>query len=384
MPRLKIAYVAYYDLGNQTAAREHIIQVVNGFATAGHKVTLLVPNRDDVKLNDTVEVLEVKGPVGLLFDKNLPAVMETHVHNVDVLYVRDYMGAHRIVEWATKRGIPLYLEHNGLFHAEVDKLGWKTRLLFALDKRLWLPKRLEAAKTNFVVARAIGQFLAKKYGLSENRFVHIPNGVDLNKFRPASDRGLLRHRLNLPEDALIVGYVGSMYPWHHLVDLVRGFEILASSLKDVFLLIGGSGMELERVRMAMAESPYRNRMRLVSPLPVNQSPHYIAALDVGIALMSPDVAPYCWQVKVNHYAASGVVSVMTYANGLEELFQNDVAVGIAKPQPALIAETIANLLEGDKFIKMGAKARKFAEENLGWNKIVQKILNNITSDLLDN
>ena len=374
MAGLKIAYVAYYDLGIQTAAREHIIQVVQEFARRGNRVSLYVKSADGAQFDGSVEMIEIPTGLSLFFDKKCARAL-SRGEKPDILYVRDFINAHRVIEWAHRNRIPIVLEHNGLYFAEMKSLPMKSRIMFRLDSLFGrFGERVRKADLNIVVAPAIGKFLAERFGIPGEKFVHIPNGVDTEKFAPAVNKAQLRRKLGLPPEAVIIGYIGSMYPWHHLGELIKGFEAVAEKRRDLFLLLGGGGLMLPRIEKLAAQSIVRDRIKIISPLPVDRSPDYIAALDIGVALMSPEVAPYCWQVKVNHYAASGVVSVMTYAQDFEELFASGVAVGVREPAPNQIARALENLLSDSKYAQMGKSAREFAVKNLSWSKIVDRII----------
>jgi glycosyltransferase involved in cell wall biosynthesis len=48
------------------------------------------------------------------------------------------------------------------------------------------------------------------YGMPADRILEVPNGIDLDRFKPATteERGALRRRLNLPDDRPVVTFVG--------------------------------------------------------------------------------------------------------------------------------------------------------------------------------
>ncbi|MBU3967375.1 MAG: glycosyltransferase family 4 protein, partial [Euryarchaeota archaeon] len=50
----------------------------------------------------------------------------------------------------------------------------------------------------------------KEIGLDEKRITYIPNGVNTNKFKPVSNKRILRKRLGLSEDNLILLSVGRL------------------------------------------------------------------------------------------------------------------------------------------------------------------------------
>ena len=70
------------------------------------------------------------------------------------------------------------------------------------------------------------------------RAVLVPNGVDLNRFKPLP-MVQSRQTMNLPDEASLVGYFGSMEPERGIADLIEATASLRKSGVDVGLVIGG-------------------------------------------------------------------------------------------------------------------------------------------------
>ncbi len=372
MAGLSIGYICYHDISQDNAVSEHVKGVVNGLCELGHRVTLITRTEKKSGLNDSVRMMVISGKNSLGFDR---AVAGTLPGDIDVLYIRDYFLAGSVISSAIKHRIPVILEHNGLINIEARKLkNTRSKFIALLDVLFRFPSRIRKATKNIVVTPEIARFLSKKYNISPDRFEFVPNGVDMKRFTPSADKIALRRKLGMkPEDAYWIGYIGAMYPWHMLDVVIRGFELLADERDDVMLFVGGSGSELSRLIRLVEESNVKNRIMVASPVTVEQSREYIAAFDVGIALMDPDVAPYCWQVKVNHYAASAVPSLITRCETFKKLEEHGVAIGINPPFDKDLAEKMNYLLTNDNYKNLGAKARKYALERLDWRIIVERI-----------
>ncbi|RKZ25601.1 hypothetical protein DRQ29_06070, partial [bacterium] len=241
MAKLKIAYITCYDLNCDTAATEHITQIVNGLGKLGHKIWLYAKNCGKRDFDNNVYTVNVGSGKCLFFDKKIYNRYLKESKEFDIVYLRDFIGAMRIIDWAKKSGIPIIIEHNGLEHIEsLHNSKLMARSITSIDCSHWLPKRIRKADLNIVVTSAIGKFLSQKYNIPSEKFVHIPNGVDIKRFHPAENKKSLRKSLNLtPENAIWLGYIGSMYPWHLLKDVIMAFEIIAKRFDNVFLLLGG-------------------------------------------------------------------------------------------------------------------------------------------------
>jgi glycosyltransferase involved in cell wall biosynthesis len=66
----------------------------------------------------------------------------------------------------------------------------------------------------------------------------VPNGVDLDRFRPLS-MSESRSQLGLPKEVLLVGYFGSMEPERGIEDLIAAVAALVADGLEVNLVIGG-------------------------------------------------------------------------------------------------------------------------------------------------
>ena len=67
----------------------------------------------------------------------------------------------------------------------------------------------------------------------------IPNWVDAERFKPTTDRAALRAQLQLPVDARVIGYVGSLIPEKGIETLLTAFASLQAALSDLLLVLAG-------------------------------------------------------------------------------------------------------------------------------------------------
>lgn len=103
-----------------------------------------------------------------------------------------------------------------------------------------------------VVNREVEEFVTAQ-GIPENRIVRIPNGVDTTKYRPPmpSEKVEARRKCRLPQDALIVLYVGRLEGMKGVDVLLKGWSRLPEEQLSYYrLLLVGDGPErknLERL-----------------------------------------------------------------------------------------------------------------------------------------
>ncbi len=113
------------------------------------------------------------------------------------------------------------------------------RLLFKGAAALAVP-----SKTLYRIAR-------KKWKVPEEKLHYLPNGVDLERFRPAENQGRRPFR---------VGFLGAFREEKDLGLLVRAFG-QARLPEDSLLLLAGTGPEEERIRQAVRNLGLEGRTR---------------------------------------------------------------------------------------------------------------------------
>jgi len=87
------------------------------------------------------------------------------------------------------------------------------------------------------------------------------NGVDGNRFRPASDVGAAKVGVGLPADSLTVGIVGRLVALKRHRLLFRAFELLAGELPELHLLVvGDGGTDRESLIEEMKSHPLASRL----------------------------------------------------------------------------------------------------------------------------
>ena len=141
----------------------------------------------------------------------------------------------KAVRAARRAGVPavIHTEH-GLFDPE----PWYGAAL----------RRLAARHTDAVVAvsKPLRDVLVHQNGLDPKMVHVIPNGVDVDRFRPGPRAANLRQRLGITEGRLLIGTVGRLAPVKNHEMLLDAFAQLHACRPDAALVIIGAGA-LKRV-----------------------------------------------------------------------------------------------------------------------------------------
>jgi glycosyltransferase involved in cell wall biosynthesis len=140
-------------------------------------------------------------------------------------------------------GVPIVVNtlHGFYFH---DKMPWMARRFYVGVERL-------AARCSDLILSQNGEDIetAVREGIAPRaRLRYLGNGIDLSRFDPgrlAPDaRQRTRAGLGIPEDALVVGFVGRLVAEKGVSDLLRAApRVLAAVPEARFLFVGGTDAE---------------------------------------------------------------------------------------------------------------------------------------------
>lgn len=225
-----------------------------------------------------------------------------------------------------------------------------TRLTARLNARL--SRVLPAAIVcNSEASRRIHQGM----GYDRARLVVIPNGFDLDEFRPdAAGRTEIRQELNLPPGALLVGNAARFHPLKDHRTLVQAAARLQASVPEVHFLLIGEGVSAQNeqllgwVRSAGVEGCTHLLGRR------SDMPRLYAALDLYCLSSTGESFP---QV-VGEAMACGVPCVVTDVGDAAEIVGQTGKV-VAPGQPEALASACARLLRlpENERRQMGEQAR---------------------------
>jgi glycosyltransferase involved in cell wall biosynthesis len=187
----------------------------------------------------------------------------------------------------------------------------------AMLKRLFvrrLPQRIVFV-SDVLRARLSGALM-----LPRGKCVVIPNGVDVDRFRPR-DRGTLRNSLGIPADSILVGAVGNIRrPKGYEVLLHAAHSLHAQSSRYHFVVVGeGSG------------SLYKDLLRLRSQLGLNDVFHFLGMRD-DVAALLPAFDIFALSSHTEGFSiacveamACGVPVVGTRCGGPEEIVEHEIS-----------------------------------------------------------
>ncbi len=199
------------------------------------------------------------------------------------------------------------------------------------------------------------------FGYNESKMVIIPNGFDLELFRPDPDaRRSVREELGLPSDTLLIGNAARYFPQKDHATLVRAAGILVRRHPEVHFVLCGSGLDLES----------RDLVELIDGCGVTEQMHLLGARhDVPRIFASVDIATMSSYAEafgrvIAEAMATGAPNVVTDV-GDAAVIVGDTGRVVPPRDPEALARAWEELLalgvEGRR--KLGEAARRRIQEN---------------------
>lgn len=322
----------------------------------------------------TVACQSVEGdnqlPVGVRVE-SLPAGEELHEYwlgalfaelKPDVVLERYSLSSGPAQAAARSRGIPFVIEVNAPL---VDEAA-RYRGLEDVDR--WRAKEreiLSGAGSVITVSNPIkGHVIG--LGVDPNRVTVIHNGVDLASFDSAYGRGVrARHGLG---DATVVGFSGSLKPWHGVETLIDVLD----GLPRVQLLIVGDGPERAHLEKLVLDRGLAKRVVFTASVTHDHIPEHLAAMDIGAAPYLPQDNFYFSPLKVVEYMAAGL-PVVASDQGDIRLLVGHAGLLVPAGDPTALSGAIKRLA-GDRDLRgrLSEAARAQARDR-DWTKVAERV-----------
>ena len=211
-------------------------------------------------------------------------------------------------------------------------------------------------------------------GVETNKIAVVPNGVDISLFASPEPK-------SVPElsGRFVIGFIGSLKPWHGIEILADAFRKLASD-KRFHLLVVGDGPSAKVLEKLEQELPCRvTRIGAVSHEDVVK---YLHAMDVAVAPYPLIDNFYFSPLKVLEYMAAGRAVVASDIGQLRYLIR-DGETGILLPpgDSEALACTLRSLSEDrGRCLQLGMAAEAEAREHHAWSQRVTEILARVDND----
>lgn len=215
--------------------------------------------------------------------------------NISLLHARSYVAGWVAHQLHQRYGVPWIFDMRGFWADERrETQAWPpSSPLHQVLYRLWKRREkamLASAAHIIVLTEAAKAYLVER-GLSPDRITVIPCVADYGHFFLPADlyaveRQRRRTELDLPPEAYVLGYVGSIGPLYEVREMLRFFRVLRSLREDAYMVFYTPAPPEAIFRywdeVGLPRSAFRLRF-----VPRSELPSYLSVLDSSIIFCRP-------------------------------------------------------------------------------------------------
>ncbi len=231
---------------------------------------------------------------------------------------------------ARRLGVPALVSCRG---SDINHIARRPRT------RLRIAWALARCARVLVVSRALGERVAE-LGVDPARIVHVPNGIDRDRFTPG-DAAVARRRLGIEGARRCVVCVGRLSPEKGIDVLVDAFARLAPGADDACLYVVGDGPSRGDLEARIARAGLGDRVRLVGTRPHDEIPDWMRAADVVVLPSRTEGHPNV----VLEALACGRPVVATATGGVPEMIDDARGRLVPVEDADAMARAVAEVLD---------------------------------------
>ncbi len=333
------------NLSDPAGYGTHMREMIKAFRELGHEVELQImggtePKRDTIPAKPSLakRLAKVVIPATrwqtlkdkrlMEFDDNAydTLLAKIKAFKPDMVYERaNYMQTSG-VNAARRAKVMHVLEVNSPYVEEkVELEGPSGMLETAREKERW---QLEKTDQIVVVSSSLKEYFMSEHRIFGGKFSVVPNAIDPAKAVVDPTAVAAIQAQYALEGKTVIGWVGSIQPWHGVEGLIDAFAALARDLPAVALLVVGSGETIGLMKSRAAASGVGDRIHFSGYIPHAQVFAHIAAMDICVL---PDTKWYCSPIKIFEYGMMGKAIVATHHAAVLDVMQPGVDGTIIAP-----------------------------------------------------
>jgi glycosyltransferase involved in cell wall biosynthesis len=320
-------------------------------------------------------------------DRVFPLDNWTYNRNVvkdSVVFEADVFEAHNnsaygLPDALRKRSINKPLVHviHGTLADEYEqgKKGPQTlrgRIANAFMKQQAKQEKSMAEKANRIVT--ISKYsqakIVEHYGIEAEKIRIVPNGVDIEKFKP-SDSAAAKHQFGLGQEQTVL-FMGSLVPRKGLPYLVKAAEKVVKHQANVKFAIVGTGPLRSQIEASLTAAGLKDNFVFLGNLGEDQLSAAYNAADVFVL---PSIQEGQGIVLLEAQACAKPVVAFGVGGAKEAVRENQTGFLPELGDTEGLADRLLELL-GDEALrlKMGDAGRRFVSENYTWDLCAERML----------
>ncbi len=290
---------------------------------------------------------------------------------IDCIYERYALFNNAGIRLARELGVPHLLEVNAPLAEEQEKMRGLEMKELARAAERYIYQNTDRV---LVVSQNLKAFVAS-CGVPEERIHVLPNAVDAERFSAARKSTKVREQYHL-NGKHVIGFVGSLKPWHGTDTLVAAFEKLQRLTPHTHLLIVGDGPARADLEQAAHRFNLNGAVTFTGNVAHEEIPHYLAAMDITVAPYIPSEHFYFSPIKIFEYMVMGKPVVAGKIGQVEEIIRDGENGVLFEPgNVEQLTDALARLVRDPQLgQRLGEQARVWAHKERTWDNNARQVV----------
>lgn len=363
---MKIIYYSphpTHDIVSEVGYATHQREVINALKALGHQVLPVIMGGTEAANLNPLAKDGYKPPVWKsLIKKCIPRFLWTSFNNYkllqhdkraaeklesailqfqpDLIYERSEYLQDSGARLASKYKIRYFLEVNAPFVEEMR--SFEGFSLYELKAHKTEKFKLAKADKVIAVSTSLGDFLVRRYGCDPDKLFIQSNCINPEKIHlDRTQIDAIAKELNIGEDQKVIGFVGSMFPYHGVDILVEAFSKVNAHFADTRLLIVGDGIILNDLKRQVQDLGLMDKVIFTGKIPHYRVFDYIARMNICIMARSNW---YGSPVKIFEYGLMNKPIIAPDTKPVTDVMENGIDGLVIKDDVSELEKAIAELL----------------------------------------
>jgi glycosyltransferase involved in cell wall biosynthesis len=374
-----------------TGYGSHMRGMIHGFQEDGHAVDVLVMGKAPIQNSSSPQSSGLKSFAKIFipkilwrtlkelqqirFDKYAAKELQFAIQSIqpDIVYERSAWMSNGSVEVLSNFNITHIVEINAPFEEEVKSFE-KAHSFLASTGKNKLKNLLQSASLVLPITSSLQTYLIERYQLNPNKCIVVPNAIEKQEIQINESRvAAINKQFNLSE-VTVLGFVGSIFPYHGVDRLIRGVSKLKYT--DIAILVVGDGYLIPELKKLANELGVSSRVYFTGSVPKEDIYNYISAMDI---LTLPNTEWYCSPVKLFEYGAFGKTILAVNEAGVSDVMSNEEGLLFKNNDSAFQDALLTAITEVDELKIKALNFQQKVFEKHTWRANAQKVIQQINS-----
>ena len=212
-------------------------------------------------------------------------------------------------------------------------------------------------------------------GAKEKNVEYFPLGFDPQVFKPMVKDRQLAHDLGISDNDKVILFVGTIYEFSGLENIIQKFENVKDKIKGVKLLIVGGGPNFEKIKSLVNKKKLSPDVILTNFKPQHEIPKLISLADICINSFEINkITDRIIPIKIFEYLACGKPVLSTPLKGTMDLLPKEDFGIIYSPYDSFVESLTDILANTEKLEELGKKGLDYVIKNHDWDILANSLL----------